>query len=351
MTILMTSDCVGGVWTYTLDLIRALPQAHFVVATMGELPTEAQRASIALLPNATLQASPWKLEWMDDPWEDVERAGEWLLELDRQFSPDVVHLNGYTHAVLPFRAPKVVVAHSCVLSWWRAVKGEDAPAEWNCYRRNVAAGLEAADMVVSPTGALLRELSQIYGEFGQTRVVWNGSASSITPRSSTHPFILCAGRLWDEAKNVSLLNNIALQLSAPIHAAGEAGESHGTGNNLEMLGFLDAQSMSAQMQDAAIWAHPARYEPFGLAVLEAANRDCALVLSDIPTLRELWEGAAVLVAPDDEAGWTAALQRLLDKPDERDVWAAKAKARATQYSLERFAEGYQRVYLELIARN
>ncbi len=31
---------------------------------------------------------------------------------------------------------------------------------------------------------------------------------------------------------------------------------------------------------------PARYEPFGLSVLEAALSGCALVLGDIPSLRE-----------------------------------------------------------------
>ena len=35
--------------------------------------------------------------------------------LERRLRPDVVHLNGYTHGALPWRAPVLVVGHSCVL--------------------------------------------------------------------------------------------------------------------------------------------------------------------------------------------------------------------------------------------
>jgi glycogen(starch) synthase len=351
MTILMTADCIGGVWTYSLDLIRALPQYHFVVATMGALPSEAQRATISQLHNATLCASPWKLEWMDNPWEDVRQAGQWLLELERQFSPDLNHLNGYSHAALPFKAPKLVVAHSCVLSWWRAVKGEDAPSQWTCYQEHVANGLRQADLVVSPTQALLQELQQIYGSIAAATVIWNGSTPQHTIKSQPQPIILAAGRLWDEAKNIRLLDTVASHLHVPIRVAGAPGDGDLPTSHLDMLGFLDPAEMSQQMQNAAIWAHPARYEPFGLAVLEAANRDCALVLSDIPTLRELWDEAAIFVAPDDENGWVEALQHLLEDPQQCAEWAAKSKARSALYSLERFGTEYERTYQELVVRH
>ena len=348
MTILLTADCMGGVWTYALDLIRALPQYHFVVATMGELPGDSQCAVLAKLPNATLRASNWKLEWMENPWHDVERAGEWLLRLEQELAPDVVHLNGFSHAIVPFRAPKLVVAHSCVLSWWRAVKGENAPREWDCYREKVGAGLRAADVVVAPTRAILSEMSAIYGDFAPSQVIWNGSPAPTEENQPIEPFILGAGRLWDEAKNAALLAAIAPRINAPIRVAGHANGGQKVSDNLELLGFLDATALHQQMQAAAIWAHPARYEPFGLATLEAAHRDCALVLSDIPTLRELWDDSAVFVAPDDENGWKNALQRLLNSPEERETWAQKAKVRAGKYSLERFGQSYARLYAQLI---
>ncbi len=82
------------------------------------------------------------------------------------------------------------------------------------------------------------------------------------------------------------------------------------------------------MGEAAIFAHPARYEPFGLAVLEAAMAGCALVLGDIPTLRELWDGAAVFVAPGRPDRLGEALAALAaDEAGCRALGEARAAAR------------------------
>src|SRR5690242_16489765 len=124
--ILMTADTVGGVWTYALELTRAL-QPHGVdvqLALMGPPLTNAQRAEAAEIPNLSLFKSNYKLEWMPGCWSDVKRAGDWLLHLANRLSPDVIHLNGYAHASLPWQSPTLVVGHSCVFSWWQAVRGD-----------------------------------------------------------------------------------------------------------------------------------------------------------------------------------------------------------------------------------
>jgi len=95
---------------------------------------------------------------------------------------------------------------------------------------------------------------------------------------------------------------------------------------------------------AAVFVSAARYEPFGLAVLEAAQAGCALVLSDIPTFRELWDGAARFVAPQDEAAIAAAITAVLDDPAERGGLEAAARERARRYTLEAMAEGMLAVY-------
>ena len=58
-----------------------------------------------------------------------------------------------------------------------------------------------------------------------------------------------------------------------------------------------------------IFVSTALYEPFGLAVLEAAQAGCALVLSDIPTFRELWDGAARFVPARDDGALACAIER------------------------------------------
>ena len=152
MRILTTADTIGGVWTYTIDLARALAPhgVQVSLATLGDPISASQRAELESIPDLQVFESRYRLEWMDDPWHDVSASGEWLLDLERRCRPDIVSLNGYAHAALPFRAPTMVVGHSCVLSWWDAVKGEAAPEQYSRYRREVARGLCAARLVVAP---------------------------------------------------------------------------------------------------------------------------------------------------------------------------------------------------------
>ena len=184
----MTADAVGGVWSYAAALVRALPQVEFTLAVMGPPPRET-------LPN--LRHAPFKLEWMDEPWDDVERAGAWLLELAAEVKPDLIHLNGYVHASLPWPAPVLVVAHSCVLSWWEAVKGEPAPALWRRYRDAVTKGIAAADMVVAPTRTMLAAVERHYGRPRAARVVPNGIALDAFRPAEKEPFVFAAGRVWE----------------------------------------------------------------------------------------------------------------------------------------------------------
>src|SRR3954447_23043730 len=80
MRLLLTTDTVGGVWTYAVELARGLAPhgVEVLLATMGAPLTDAQRADVAPLPHVRVAESRFKLEWMDDPWDDVAAAGRWL---------------------------------------------------------------------------------------------------------------------------------------------------------------------------------------------------------------------------------------------------------------------------------
>jgi hypothetical protein len=105
------------------------------------------------------------------------------------------------------------------------------------------------------------------------------------------------------------------------------------------------------MAGAAVYAAPARYEPFGLAVLEAAVHGCALALGDLPTLRELWDGAARFVPPGDPGALRRALLDLIGDGAERERLGALAQGRARAFTRERMVEGYLDAYAGLLAGN
>jgi glycogen synthase len=352
--VLMTADTVGGVWMYALELARGLAERgiEVTIAAMGGPLSELHRDKADRIPRLKVFEGAYKLEWMEDPWRDVERAGEWLLGLEDRIGPDLIHLNNFVHGSLPWNAPKVMVGHSCVLSWWEAVKGEPAPAEWDRYRQEVACGLAAADLVVAPTAAMLDSLADHYGPFARTRVIANGRDDRLFQPRSKEPMVFTAGRLWDEAKNLEALEAVAPRLPWPVFVAGDSHHPDGgevRPHSTRLLGRLSQRALAAWLGRSAVYCLPARYEPFGLSVLEAALAGCALVLGDIPSLRETWRNRAVFVPPGDPEALENALLRLIEDPDRRTSLAAGARARALQLTPGRMVEGYLEAYGEVLA--
>jgi glycosyltransferase involved in cell wall biosynthesis len=353
----MTVDAVGGVWTYALELARGLAPhgVDVVLATMGVRPDDAQRGDARACGNVELRESDYRLEWMPEPWHDVARAGDWLLSLADDIAADVVHLNGYVHAALPWGAHTLVVGHSCVRSWWTAVRRcapRDVPSEWNDYTARVRAGLQSADLVVAPTQSMLDALALHYGPLDACEVIPNGrTLPAVAPTAKTR-LILGAGRVWDEAKNLAALARIADRVSWPIAIAGDrTSPDGGTAPSpaaVEWLGRLTPTELTTWMSRAAIYALPARYEPFGLSALEAAMSECALVLGDIPSLRETWDGAALFVDPDDDVALAGTIESLVHDERLRTRLVTTARARAIELTRERMALRYLEAYRRLL---
>lgn len=323
----MTADTVGGVWRYAVELVRAL-DAEVTLATMGEPLSAEQRGEAP----CRVEESSFALEWMREPWEDVERAGEWLLGLAEDARPDVVHLNGYAHAPLPWPAPVLVVAHSDVATWWEAVRGGAPPPEWDRYRAAVQEGLLAADAAAAPTRAMLDALRRHYDLATDCYVVPNGR-TPVLPRPK-EDYVAAAGRFWDEAKGLDAIRRVEGRLPWPVRVAGAEGR-------------VPAREVEALLAHASIFVSPARYEPFGLAALEAGSAGCALVLGDIPSLREVWGDAALYVRPGDDDALGRVLLRLIEDEALRAQLAARARARAARYTPAWTAAAYERLYARL----
>ncbi len=350
-TVLMTADAVGGVWSYALGLCAALPDIRFILATLGPRPRPAQHTAVSQLDNVILAQSGFRLEWMTGGQTDIRASTRWLEALAMQHAVDLVHVNGYAQARLGSDRPIVTVAHSDVLNWWKAVRGEAPPAEWRGYRRQVVGGLRAADCVVVPTRAVQDDLRRQYGlPLWNARIIPNGIDLSAFMPSPKRPVIMAAGRIWDEAKNLRLLDNIAPHLDWPIEIAGETSHpEQGVAGlrHARLLGVLHPEEMRRHLAEATIFAAPALYEPFGLTVLEAAAVGCALVLGDIASLRENWEGAAIFLPSASPSEWQAALTRLIDDREERQRLAAAARRRAKRFTLANTGRRYRALYYEL----
>lgn len=365
MKILMTADTIGGVWTYSMELCSALGQHNVCIAlaTMGRKLSAAQYEQLVGMPHVQLFESEYRLCWMANSADDVRAAGDWLLGLEREWQPDVIHLNDLAHGGLPWLAPVLLVGHSCVLSWWEAVKHKPAPrAQWREYHQLVCASIANAALVVAPTTAMLAAMLWNYGAPRSSMVIPNGRsfpAISATPPQASPtsevapgPFIFSAGRLWDEAKNIQALAQVAKDVPWTIYVAGETDDPNGGSiplSSLHFLGLLEQSALAEWLYSATIYAAPALYEPFGLSIVEAARSGCALVLGDIPSLREVWGEAALYVDPRNPQQLRETLLRLINDPLLREEMVQRARRTATAYDTAQMALEYLSCYRSLIS--
>jgi glycosyltransferase involved in cell wall biosynthesis len=220
-------------------------------------------------------------------------------------------------------------------------------------------GLRAADLVITPSAAMLVSLREEYRFFGDAQVIPNGRAGDLFRTRTKQPVIFSAGRVWDEAKDVALLQRIAPRLLWPVHIAGRTNrpEDKCTAPNrpsgqgsAALLGQVSPAELAEHLGAAAIYAAPARYEPFGLGMLEAALCGCTLVLADLPSLRENWDGAAVFVPPGDDDAWTHALNRLARDDRRRADLSHRSRERARHLNPTAMAARYLDAYRALVAQ-
>ena len=364
MRVLITADTVGGIWTYARELVTGLVRrgVEVTLVSFGQIPEPRQLAWIEGLRNLDFRPTAFRLEWMQDSAEDILASSEYLLRVIEETSPDLLHLNQFCYGALKVDIPKLVVAHSDVVSWWVAVHGEEPPrSAWiDWYRQTVQRGLDGATTVVAPSRWMLSQAEAYYGPFQQHGVIYNGrSPQCFNPHADKDDMVLTVGRLWDSAKQVSLVTQY--DCGWPVVVAGETqhpdeayrGEDtrivcEGT---LELKGKQNAEQLRSLFSRAAIYAATSRYEPFGLALVEAAFSRCTIVANDIPSFRELWGETACYFRTNDANDLRDVIALLRGNKVLRRQYAELAYQRARRrYTADRMVEEYLEVYAHLAAK-
>jgi glycosyltransferase involved in cell wall biosynthesis len=347
LRLLLVTDAVGGVWVYSVELARALKAIGIeaVLAVMGPSPSANQRDEAR---GFKLIDTGLPLDWLETNAIELRRAGDSLAEIAVREGVDIIQTcSAALLAQTEFEQPCVAVQHSCVASWWRAVKGTTLPDRFAWVRELVERGLNRAATVVAPSIAFAAETARVYDLNTQVLFVHNGRSTAATGQVDQADFLFTFSRLWDEGKNVATLDAAAAGLGVPFQAAGPVYGPNGASiylENVRALGEVGHARLKGLLAAQPIFASAALYEPFGLSVLEAAQAGCALVLSDIPTHREIWGGAAIFVGARDDAAFACAIRDLLDDPDERRELGQLARARAQLYTPERMARGMAEIY-------
>jgi glycogen(starch) synthase len=361
MHILVTADTLGGVWTYTRELVTGLARGgqQVTLVSFGDIPTAAQSRWMEGLPNFDYRPTAFKLEWMQDSEADLVASAQYLEAVIEECRPDVLHFSQFYYGALGCHQPRVVVAHSDVVSWWMAVHQKEPPeSEWSRWHRGIVAqGLRGATAVVAPSLWMLEQVNLHYGPPAFGSVIYNGRDPALfNPHMSKQENIVTVGRLWDSGKNAALL--LRADMPAPVEIVGcdrhpeipgSAFAAEEISSNVHLKPEQDERGLAQTLARAGIYAATSQYEPFGLAPVEAALSGCALVASDIPSFRELWGGAAVFFRNNDADSLRQAVESLVRDPALRRQQANLAYRHARQrFTAERMVAAYMDLYRTLM---
>jgi glycosyltransferase involved in cell wall biosynthesis len=349
--VLMTLDAVGGVWRYAMDLATGLRVQGVATAFLGFGPHPSPRQQEEARRIGTLDWADAPLDWLVDDAAALDAVPRLVARAAQRHGADLVHLNLPTQAAgLETDRPVLVVSHSCVTTWFRAVRGTGLPLGWEWQGELNAHGLARADLVVAPSRAHGTALETCYGHLSSLRVVPNATAAP-EGRSTEEPFVVAAGRWWDEGKGGAVLDAAAEHANWPVRLLGPTHGPSGAAfaaRHAQAEGELPHLEAQAIMRRAGIFVSPSLYEPFGLAVAEAARIGLPLILSDIPTFRELWEGAALFVPRGDPLALARTLDALASDPAERRRLGEAARARSRRFTPEAQVRAMLSLHAELL---
>ena len=361
MRVLMTTDTVGGVWTFTSELSEELlRQGHSIaLLSFGPLPNDSQSkwatTQHTMYPERFQhRVSTAPLEWSQENARTMMEGEPALLKIAEGFEPDVLLSSQFCFGATAIGVPCVIVVHSDVLSWARACNpAACTPTPWiDEYKRLVQDGLSAAQVLVAPTKAALDDLASGFVLPELSVVIPNGRVPPPAERLPDRQWqAVSAGRLWDLAKGLDVLCTCELPL--PVFLAGTtqfegSAELCTLPDNVHVLGNLSSEQLYELFRRSAVYLCTSRYEPFGLAPLEAALCGCAIVAHDLSSLREVWGDDALYF--HDAFELAGQIELLKDNDALRSEMGERAQRKAMTYTVKKMADRYLKQFAAVLAR-
>ncbi len=366
MHVLVTTDSLSGSWTYTRELVTGLVTrgVRVTLVSFGEIPLPDQTSWMDHLHGLDYRPTAFHLEWMQEAENDLPESSAFLAALVRELRPDVLHLNQFCYGNLRVDVPRVVMAHGDLITRTHAVHNRAPQPEGslNWYRNTVLDGLAGADAVVAPSAWMLDRISACYLRPQRAEVIYPGrNPIFFNPYVNKDDCVLAVGRLVDASKQVFLLTQQPYSVPVcivgaehtvpmpriPIRADVKVDTEQTT---IAIRGPQTEAQLRALYSRAAIYAATARYEPLGMAALEAAFSRCAIVANDIPSFREIWGDAALYFRTNDAASLAENIRMLnADRPMRR-AFAELAYTRARErFTTKRMIDDCLQLYRSLVS--
>jgi glycosyltransferase involved in cell wall biosynthesis len=357
---LIHSGAVGGGPKVVLELASRLPGSHTILtADDGPLLADAARKGIAT--------------------ELLRFSGEYsfalsvplLVRFFRAF--DLIHLHGQFAAF--YGAIAAGIARSPAVVYTAHFPSFVTDSSWgNAKRNHIAESVPGriCTAVVACSETSRREyLARKLVPQDSIRTIYNGVAIQKPMQAAARtrldldiaqsdPIVLGMGRFTDQKGFDILLDAMPLILkratTTRLVLVGDGEKRSELEQQSRRLGIEQAVRFTGFRQDTAelldastVVAVPSRYDVFPLVPLEAMMAERAVVVSDLPALRETIEdGVTGVVAPLRPESFAASVGDLIEDDARRDAISSRAGMRARErFSVERMVEEYEQLYRDL----
>jgi glycosyltransferase involved in cell wall biosynthesis len=353
----------GGTARYTSKLAAALA-ARGDTDVVGVAGRHRTRPSAPWEPVPDVRHLRWPRPLLYELWSRDAASID-----DAVGDVDVVHAT----SVIPpsTRHPLVVTVHDLAFTAPRSGLGRRRAA--TVMLRGWQATLERATAVISPSRTTADLLVAAGMAAERIHVVPEGAEASPVDETARRavreryqldrPFVLTTGTV-EPRKNLdgvlAAFGSVARRRDVDLVVVGPDGwgsdlrtmvhRSGAPAERVRPLGFVPDVDLRALYSEADVFCYPSWAEGFGLPVLEAMAHGAAVVTSSTTATAEICGDAGLAVDPANQARLTAAVARLLDRPEERAEYGRRALVRAARFTWERAAEGTRAVYDAAAAR-
>jgi glycogen(starch) synthase len=353
---------LAGAEVQATRLIRALrPRGYRFLVVTSKLRVLPDRDDFEGTP---VRRFPFYVAFEEKDVHAIQQIRRGVSQAVQEFGPELVHLNGFGPTVF-FRREACGPGTPLLFE----VSG-GLPDSISDARSALGQAIRAACWVTAISNAMLERTRQLVPEITprSSAILYGLPAPDLAPSALPlrPPRILCLGRLLrDKGFDLALdafARVLAARPDARLTVAGDGEEraalerqaaALGIGRAVEFVGAVASDDVPGLLDASALLVVPSRWEePFGLVAIEAALLARPVVATRSGALPELvLDGETGRVVPkQDPEALAGAVLELLQCPAAMQRMGQAARERALRaFSLERYADEYDRAYRRALA--
>lgn len=266
------------------------------------------------------------------------------------------------------RIKVIATAHDLIPWLFESEYINGSPFDRKAFYKNIINTYKKADHIIAISEATKSDFVKYIGiDEKKISVVYLGYDSKIflkrdlkfnLQNTYSKNFFLYAGG-FDPRKNIKLLlksfSMVKNQVQEKLILAGKMTDQEkkqvitwnkelGISQDVTITGYISDLQLVELYNQATAFVFPSKYEGFGLPLLEAMACHCPVITSNVSSMPEITQGAALLINPEDEYSLSKALIKITHDNILRDTLIEKGKFQISRFSWRECANKTLNIY-------